>query len=158
MKIFYLQGFWLFFRIIRFSPQTIIKVFENISGKKIWCIPRTGMTAIPPFLHFRIRFIWEKSQNRRQRPCTWLKNLNWIRRASPCCNIWDIPAPNSSPTRFLTLPRQPTARPRQFFSIKEATTRAHYTKAIMASQACMDTSMLKKSITHIVVFNHYQEL
>ena len=126
------------FKVLIFNIWKSIQLILRIL---ITCFLWSGMFAIPPLLHIRLKPTWKESHSCLYWFRTWLKDIDWIGRATPCCNIWDKATANSPPTWLLASPSQARTRPRQLFTIKEPATWSNHAITKMTSFTGMYTPM-----------------
>ena len=107
---------------------------------------RPGVTAVPPLLEISAEAHGEQSQHRGRGPTSRLKQLHRVGGTATGRQVRDKSPPDPAPTWLLASPGQTAAGPWQFFSIKQATTGADHTKAVLPARAGVNTAWLQKIV------------
>ena len=105
---------------------------------------RTGVTAVPPFLHLSREAHGEKSEHSDRWSRSRLKQFNGIRRATTRPKICDKATADTAPAWLLTAPCQPTTGPGEFFAVVEPAAGPDHSKAVLATRAGVHRSMVKQ--------------
>ena len=107
---------------------------------------RTGVTAVPPFLHLTAEMDREQSKHRCGRPRAGLQQLNGVRGTTARSKVGHKTPAHPAPTGFLASPSETAARPRKLLAIKKAATWPDNAEAVLAARTGVNAAGLQQCL------------
>ena len=101
---------------------------------------RTGVTAVPPFLHLTAEMDRKQGEHGCGRPRAGLQKLNGVRGTTARCKVGNKTPTHPAPAGFLASPCETAARPREFLAIKKAATGPDNAEAVLAARTGVDAA------------------
>ena len=105
---------------------------------------RTGVAAVPPFLHLTAEMDWKQGEHCCGRPRAGLQKLNGVRGTTARCKVGNKTPTHPAPAGFLASPSETAARPREFLAIKKAATGPDNAEAVLAARTGVDAAVLQQ--------------
>ena len=107
---------------------------------------RSGVTAVPPFLHVTAEMDREQGEHGCGRPRAGLQQLNGVRGTTARCKVGNKTPTHPAPAGFLASPCETAARPREFLAIKKAATGPNNAEAVLAARAGVNAAGLQQCL------------
>ena len=107
---------------------------------------RTGVTAVPPFLHVTAEMDREQGEHGCGRPRAGLQQLNCVRGTTARCKVGHKTPAHPAPTGFLASPSETAARPRKLLAIKKAATGPDNAEAVLAARTGVNAAGLQQCL------------
>ena len=107
---------------------------------------RTGVAAVPPFLHLTTEMNRKQGEHGCCRPRAGLQKLNGVRGTTARCKVGNKTPTHPAPAGFLASPCETAARPREFLAIKKAATGPDNAEAVLAARTGVNAAGLQQCL------------
>ena len=107
---------------------------------------RTGVAAVPPFLHLTTEMNRKQGEHGCCRPRAGLQKLNGVRGTTARCKVGNKTPTHPAPAGLLASPCETAARPREFLAIKKAATGPDNAEAVLAARTGVNAAGLQQCL------------